>query len=392
MSSNGGGNSSGGGGGGGGGSSRMSGARRSRSPSSPARLNPFSSAPASSLSSLAPPSAVPLPTPTPLSSSLSPMALPRSTPAHTGRGSGRPKFSMRIAMPRSQAQAFQRSSSSSSSSALLSAPPPSSSSSSSSSAAPAPSDRVGGKRSRGATMSRTRARHHLSDGESDSEDPSVLFRSIRPEEDPMASGLHPPVGYSAAITASAHITSGSRAAVKSQFISATRSRKVAAAWAAEGGEGRVVKFRRPARSASESYDMTNPDEARQVFPSGRGTSMNTAKASQEVVIRGPIDAAHMIEVMRARRVSVAEYSSATSSTHPGLIARVRSRTKVKTTPIPVLLMRPSPASATGTTTASTTSTAPPLAAAAAAAATPAASSSSSSSSLSALLLPTGGTP
>jgi hypothetical protein len=57
------------------------------------------------------------------------------------------------------------------------------------------------------------------------------------------------------------------------------------------------------RPAHETFlEQLNPDRARLVFLTGKGSSLNTAKASQEVVIRGHIPADHITGVWDAHRV------------------------------------------------------------------------------------------
>lgn len=167
---------------------------------------------------------------------------------------------------------------------------------------------------------RVRSYHSLSEGESESEDPNVIWRSLRPEENPFEEGLKPPVGHDPNKTAAAHISAGSKAREKSAWVSGTRSRKVAGAWATEaGGYKRVAKFRiseekrgeRVSLGGVESrrvYDLTDPDQAREVFPSGTGTALNTAKASQEVVIYKGVEAEDVENVFNAKKISVKEYN------------------------------------------------------------------------------------
>lgn len=145
---------------------------------------------------------------------------------------------------------------------------------------------------------RVRALDPESEGDSESEDPTVIWRSLRDDEpDPFVHGLQPPAGYNPRITMSQHITRGTTAKEKSGVISGTRSRKVAAAWAHsgkpdKGGQApqdenpsaRVVKYRIPARA---KVDFTNPT---QVMDYNRANpkhklgalGRNIAKGSQEV--------------------------------------------------------------------------------------------------------------
>lgn len=187
-----------------------------------------------------------------------------------------------------------------------------------------------------APPARTRKRHNQSDGESDSEDPNILYRSLRKKEDPFKTGLLPPDGHDPSLSASQHITAGTRAKVKGPWISGTRSKKVASAWAAESDK-RVLKFRKP--TGTESYDMTDPAQARKVFPSMSGSSLNTAKASQEVVIKDRVPAENMIEILRAEKVLVGRYNAAKKKPEPNQVGQIRSRTEVKGTPTPVLLFK-----------------------------------------------------
>lgn len=187
-----------------------------------------------------------------------------------------------------------------------------------------------------APPARTRKRHNLSDGESDSEDPNILYRSLRKEEDPFKTGLLPPDGHDPSLSASQHITAGSRAAVKGPWISGTRSKKVASAWAAKSDK-RVLKFRKP--TGTESYDMTDPSQARKVFPSMSGSSLNTAKASQEVVIKDHVPPENMIEILRAEKVLVGRYNAARKNPEPNQVGQIRSRTEASGTPTPVLLFK-----------------------------------------------------
>lgn len=255
------------------------------------------------------------------------------------------KFRMTVSMPREQYVRMKAEAH------AMSHPSPASSSSPDS----LPEPRVRKRKEMSAPSPRSRARHDLSDGESDSEDPTVLYRSLRKEENPRVTGLLPPVGHDPSLSASQHITAGSRAKTKGPWISATRSKKVAAAWAAES-DGQVVKFRKPAPSETPSFDMTNPDEARQVFPAMVGSSLNTAKASQEVVIKSRVPPENVIDVWKAKRVSVAAYHAATPQTEPDMVSKVRSRTKTTNRPTPVLLLRtPAPvAPATGASSSSNT--------------------------------------
>lgn len=183
---------------------------------------------------------------------------------------------------------------------------------------------------------RKRTYHDLSDGESESENPNVLYRALRPSEpDPFESGLLPPEGADTEMSASQHITSGSRAKVKSDWISLSRSKKVAAAWSVkQGGSGRVVKVQRP--EGVEAYDLTQRSQAVHVFPALQGSSYNTALASQEVVVKGAIGKDQVLDVYDTRRVSVGEYNRVAVNDS---VSKIRSRTLTKSRPTPVILTK-----------------------------------------------------
>jgi hypothetical protein len=183
-----------------------------------------------------------------------------------------------------------------------------------------------------------RKRHHLSDGESDNEDEQILYRALRKDElNPFQNGLNPPEGYDPSVSASAHITSGSKAKAKSRFISATRSIKVAAAWSVKsGGEGRVVKFRKPDTTTTyaTTYDMTNEKQAALVFPKLKGTSYNLAKASQEVLIDTHVPRNCILDVFISKKVRATDYLNAKTDEST---RKIRSRTVTESNPVPVIL-------------------------------------------------------
>ncbi|KVX22961.1 hypothetical protein WL02_05365 [Burkholderia ubonensis] len=182
---------------------------------------------------------------------------------------------------------------------------------------------------------RVRADHKQSDGESDSENPDVLYRSLRRDErDVRTTGLLPPQDHDPSISALAHVQAGSRAEVKSAWVSATRSKKVAAAWAARSEGGQVAKFTKPA--GKETYDLTTPHDQALIFPNG-GSGLNAAKGSQEVLIKGGVPAENITALWDARRVTVGEYNAASPSNTPNFVDKIRSRSKASETPTPVVL-------------------------------------------------------
>jgi hypothetical protein len=202
-------------------------------------------------------------------------------------------------------------------------------------------------RSKPSATPRSRQKHNLSDGESESGDPNVVWRALRKEENPKITGVRPPAGHDPNITASAHITAGSRANVKGPWVSTTRSRKVAGAWASESGH-RVAKLEIPeGLDRTSVYDLTNPEDARRVFPTGQGSSLNTAKASQEVVIKGGLGPKQVKALYEANKISVSEYKNIKKRMEAGeeifiddkkLYAAFRTRTKASGRPQPRVLL------------------------------------------------------
>lgn len=194
---------------------------------------------------------------------------------------------------------------------------------------------------------RTRKMHDLSEGESESDDPSIVWRSLRKDEDPMEDGVLPPVGHDPTISASAHITAGSKAKKKSPWVSTSRSLKVAGAWASETDK-RVAKLKIPdGLMSSDIFDMTKEEDALKIFPKGKGSSLNTAKASQEVVIKGGLKPEQVLGLYEAKKISVSEYNDIKARMDDGeevyidgkkVYSIFRSRTMTKKKPIPRLLL------------------------------------------------------
>jgi cell fate (sporulation/competence/biofilm development) regulator YlbF (YheA/YmcA/DUF963 family) len=180
---------------------------------------------------------------------------------------------------------------------------------------------------------RTRKRHDLSEGESDNEDPTRAFRSLREdEEDPSSAGLLPPVGHDRSITARAHITAGSKAKKKSRFISGSRSKKTAGAWASKNKKARVAEFDLP----PEHLDITRPSHQSQVFPEGSGSGLNAAKASQEVLVPDVVPPHYIRSIYTAEKLSVGEYERRKASGVEDQSLH-RSRTKADQPPVPFAL-------------------------------------------------------
>lgn len=190
--------------------------------------------------------------------------------------------------------------------------------------------------SKTASRPRVRPPHPQSDGESESGDPAVLYRALRPEEDPWKNGLQPPEGNDPTISARAHVQAGSKAERKSDWVSATRSLKTAAVWAASSGTGRVAKL----RATETRIDLTDAAQAKEVFPKG-GMGLNAAKGSQEVLIKGGVPAENILDVFNAQKLLVTDYKErkarAADASGGEAVILLRSRTKTAGDPIPVAL-------------------------------------------------------
>lgn len=149
---------------------------------------------------------------------------------------------------------------------------------------------------------RWRAMDSDSEGDSDNDNPLVLYRALRPdEEDVRTTGIQPRPGYDPDKTLSQHITSGSRAKKKSRFISASRSVKVPGAWVGNGKK--VAKFR--LGLGMKAYDFTGT-----TTPVSLGSlASRAARASQEVCIDGTIPPENILSVSIVHQVPLSVYNA-----------------------------------------------------------------------------------
>ncbi|MGV8001300.1 RHS repeat protein [Photorhabdus temperata subsp. temperata] len=208
---------------------------------------------------------------------------------------------------------------------------------------------------------RVRPRHPDSEGESESEDSSIGYRALRSDEQPSIHGLRSPTGANPKISAYAHVRAGTKAKVKSSWISYSRSLKVAASWAAVSGSGRVVKFR--IKKSNRSFDLTNKsDQIRMLqeqatsshseinLDPNKHPAINFAKGSQEGLVYEKVNKSQIIAEYQAEKITESEYSEykglKEKSTPDDAWKLIKSRTtvkktiegvKVKTTPEPVLI-------------------------------------------------------
>nr|WP_256579910.1 MULTISPECIES: RHS repeat-associated core domain-containing protein [unclassified Pseudomonas] len=202
---------------------------------------------------------------------------------------------------------------------------------------------------------RVRARHPDSEGESESEDPDIFYRALRKDETRLKlRGLRPPIGHDKFTSSYEHVRRGTRALLKSRWISGTRSLKVAGIWAAEGSK-RVVKFRRPAESTT--FDLTTEQgraAMQQEHADAPGSKpiggelnmvMNFAKGSQEVLIDSYVEPEAILEVYEATLISEKERLEWVKN-NPGPSAEqkvIRTRSTVDSPHKSVLLKRINPA-------------------------------------------------
>ncbi|CAF4943418.1 unnamed protein product, partial [Rotaria sp. Silwood1] len=141
---------------------------------------------------------------------------------------------------------------------------------------------------------RSRTRDPNSEGDSGSENPLIAYRSLRPDEEPRDEGLRPPEDHDPEISIKEHVAHGSRAKKKSSWVSASRSIKVAGAWASEN-KRLVAEFDVPFEEKlpyeeRSVFDLTDPSTQNYVFGSDLSMPKNFAKSSQEIVIKGGVDA------------------------------------------------------------------------------------------------------
>ncbi|MDH7445656.1 hypothetical protein [Aquimarina sp. 2201CG14-23] len=147
-----------------------------------------------------------------------------------------------------------------------------------------------------------RARHEESDSESSDISESVNYRALRGEEKPLEQGLQPPEGADQSKTPLQHVGAGSRAKTKSAFVSTTKSKRTAIAWAAftnPTGTGRVAKI----KATKDDMDISTTKGVKEHLKVEKGTAVNSAKASKEVLTKGGIDKSRIMEVKDVQKVS-----------------------------------------------------------------------------------------
>ncbi len=150
---------------------------------------------------------------------------------------------------------------------------------------------------------------------------SLLFRALRPDElftlfekNALLPPCNPCPGQPCCdITPSQHVTSGSKALVKSSWISTTKSPGVAALWASATikDDGNVVRLKGDSSSGvfavinSDGLDTYDPTEDLTIGVTGR----NAAKKSEEILIKDMIPLSNIIGLCQATQVKKPEYLS-----------------------------------------------------------------------------------
>ncbi|MBO1360594.1 hypothetical protein J2D73_12425 [Acetobacter sacchari] len=189
------------------------------------------------------------------------------------------------------------------------------------------------------------------DEDSDSDDPLVFYRALRPDEtnNVYVTGLSPiaykeqtsrkgvstvtPIPEDPGVTQYQHVRHSSKAA-KSQYISASRSKKLACAWAVSGGQtGHIARIELDeADYDGKVFDLTDTSVRDALgFESGNDrssgpTATSFATSSQEVLIKGvvPPESLTLIKVTRVDRKSA---EGASSYEQAGASNRFTTRSK-----------------------------------------------------------------
>ncbi|CAF1663364.1 unnamed protein product [Rotaria magnacalcarata] len=187
---------------------------------------------------------------------------------------------------------------------------------------------------------RSRVRDPNSEGDSSNDDPLIGYRSLRPNETPLEEGLRPPEGHDPAISIKQHVAHGSRAKTKSSWVSASRSIKVAGVWASET-ESLVAEFDVPYEknlpyTERSVFDLTDPSTANYLFGSSGSWAKSFAKSSQEIVIKGGVDASKIRKLYSTRRVTEQEYKTLKSQNLGGM-RFIKTRQRTDDPVLPVIL-------------------------------------------------------
>jgi hypothetical protein len=147
---------------------------------------------------------------------------------------------------------------------------------------------------------------------------NIVYRAVRPDElgTLIASGaLLPPCtncpgNECCNISAAAHVTSGSRAILKSRWISTTKSLSIAALWSARKGNAFFSTNIESGRSSGiiaaihlHGLDSVDPTKLPDIGVTGK----NAAMASREILIKDKIPYSNIVGMYQAKSVTKAEY-------------------------------------------------------------------------------------
>ncbi len=172
-----------------------------------------------------------------------------------------------------------------------------------------------GKAKKKKGTSRIRDVHYLSEGESESENPNIVYRSLRKDENVTVDGIQPHPDADNERTISQHIGGGG----KSAFVSFTRSLSVAGAWASKKSNMVAVvdistKVEKDKAvlgdSGREVYDFTQEEVVLWAKSQLGDTAINYARASQEVLIKGGVGKESIIEVYSSEKLRVKDFMEA----------------------------------------------------------------------------------
>ena len=153
-------------------------------------------------------------------------------------------------------------------------------------------------------------------------DTAIVYRALRPDEifTLVSTGTLTapcnvcPKDICCGISANAHVNSGTRANMKSRWISTTKSLNIAALWASRKQEAQFIIGHAPGRSSGivavislNRLEYLDPTTS----PHIGVTAKNAALASQEILIRDKVPWSNIIGLYQAVQVAKPEYDSYT---------------------------------------------------------------------------------
>jgi len=149
--------------------------------------------------------------------------------------------------------------------------------------------------------------------------PNIVYRALRPDElfTLVSTGFlsapcsRCPYDVCCNISASAHVNSGSRANMKSRWISTTRSLNIASLWAARKGNAMFTAEHAPGKASgivaviglTSSLEYSDPTKIEEIGV----TAKNATIASQEILIKDRIPYKNIIGLYQVEQVNKPEY-------------------------------------------------------------------------------------